>query len=149
MFISFLSQFWNSIVDTVVGGVTYTAVFFQQIGLAVAGALGSVFLDLFHYLFDVFAIVAYVFYSLGQVFNVLFLPFSFVFNVFTTAIPTAVDFTNATSTAITANSSTVTMIVTIFGGSSANWSWGIIWAVLYALTVYFLVFNLFRSFKKL
>ena len=72
----YLGEFWNSI--TQVG--TYTIEWFENIGNAVAGALGNLFEFLNHSLSDVFIFGAWFFSTLGQLLIKLWLPVNYVFN---------------------------------------------------------------------
>jgi len=85
----YLSQFWDSIVA--VG--EYPIAFFQNIGIAVAGALGSFFDFIFHNISDVFILLGWFGSNIKNIFLSLLTPITYFFNVlkffFTTAFSTA------------------------------------------------------------
>lgn len=72
----YLTEFWDKI--AVVGD--YTIEWFQGIGNAVAGAIGSLFADLIHHIYDVFYIAQYLINNLGDLFLIIFTPLTWVFN---------------------------------------------------------------------
>lgn len=72
----YLSEFWDKITD--VGD--YTIAWFQGIGNAVAGAIGSLFEDLIHHIYDFFYIAQYLVDNLGELFEIIFTPLTWVFN---------------------------------------------------------------------
>lgn len=76
----YLSEFWDSITETVVGGITYTAVWFENIGNAVAGAIGGFFDDLIHHIYDLFYLVLWFFDNLQEMFSIAFTPLLWIFN---------------------------------------------------------------------
>jgi len=80
----YLSEFWNSITETVVStlgdSITYTVEFFQSIGNAVAGAIGSLFDDLIHHTYDVFLVTYWLFDQVTNAFAVAFTPLYWVFS---------------------------------------------------------------------
>lgn len=84
----YFSQFWDSI--SAVG--EYPISFFQNIGLAVAGALGSFFDVIFHNLNDVFTFLNWFGSNIKNIFVSLLTPIAYFFNVlkffFTTAFST-------------------------------------------------------------
>jgi len=73
----YLSQFWNSI--TAVGD--YSIEFFQNIGIAVAGALGGFFDVIFHNLNDIFVFISWFFVNLKNIFVSMLAPIAYFFNV--------------------------------------------------------------------
>lgn len=74
---NYLTQFWDQIVA--VG--EYPITFFQNIGNAVAGAIGS-FLDIiFHNLNDIFVFVAWFGTNIKSIFLSLLSPITYFFNV--------------------------------------------------------------------
>lgn len=73
----YLSEFWDKI--AVVG--EYTVEWFQGIGNAVAGAIGALFEDLIHHIYDVFYIAQYLIDNLVELFEVVFIPLIWVFNL--------------------------------------------------------------------
>jgi hypothetical protein len=76
----YLGEFWNSITEVVVNSSTYTIAWFQSIGNAVAGAVGALFEDLIHHIYDLFYIAQYLVDNLGTLFGVIFTPLTWVFN---------------------------------------------------------------------
>lgn len=76
----YLSEFWNSITDVVVGGATYTIAFFESIGNAVAGAVGSLFDDLIHHIYDVFLFFSWLLDNLKNLFSIIFTPLYWIFS---------------------------------------------------------------------
>lgn len=84
----YLSQFWDSIVAV----SEYPVEFFQNIGNAVAGALGD-FLDIiFHNLNDIFVIINWLGVNFKNIFVSLSSPLTYFFNIlrffFSTAFST-------------------------------------------------------------
>lgn len=76
MIYNWLSQFWNSI--TSVG--TYTIEFFQNIGNAVAGAMGGVLEAIFHTTLDFFISIWYLTEYVIAIFKNLLAPILYIFN---------------------------------------------------------------------
>lgn len=72
----YLSEFWDAITE--VGG--YSVEWFQNIGNAVAGAIGSIFQDLTHHFYDIFYVVQWFLDNLGSMLSTAFLPLTWVFN---------------------------------------------------------------------
>jgi len=72
----YLAEFWGAI--TQVGD--YTIEWFQNIGNSVAGAIGALFEDLIHHLYDLFYIAQYLIDNLGELFGVIFTPLTWIFN---------------------------------------------------------------------
>lgn len=72
----YLTEFWDKLVD--VGD--YTIAWFEGIGNAVAGAVGSLFEDLIHHIYDFFYIFQYLFENLGDFFAIIFTPLTWIFN---------------------------------------------------------------------
>ena len=85
----YLGEFWNAI--TGIGD--YTIQWFQNIGNAVAGAVGSLFEDLIHHIYDIFYVIWWFLDSLKDLFSILLLPLTWAFNFgkgfFDTAFKTA------------------------------------------------------------
>lgn len=82
----YLSEFWNAI--TSVGD--YTVEFFQSIGNAVAGAIGSLFEFFIHTFSDIFTYAGWFFENIGHIFSLLFSPINFIFNFLKSFISSAV-----------------------------------------------------------
>ena len=87
----YLTEFWGQIVQ--IGD--YTVEWFQGIGNAVAGAIGGVFENLIHHLYDIFYIVQWFLTGLQDLFSILFKPLAWAFNfgkgLFETAFKTATE----------------------------------------------------------
>lgn len=88
----YLAQFWDAITAQTVGGVEYTIAWFQQIGNAVAGALGLFFDFIFHGLNDIFVFISWFGYALKTIFVALLSPINYFANIlrffFSTAFST-------------------------------------------------------------
>lgn len=70
----YLGEFWNSI--TQVGD--YTITFFQNIGNAVAGAIGNLFSFINHSLSDLFVFGGWFAENLGSIWDKIVLPFQYL-----------------------------------------------------------------------
>lgn len=77
----YLSEFWDAIGEVVVSANTYTIDWFQSIGNAVAGAIGALFEDLIHHIYDIFYVGQYLVDNLAVLFGILFTPLSWIFNL--------------------------------------------------------------------
>lgn len=75
----YLSEFWNSVSSTTLNAWEYTESWFQNIGNAVAGALGGLFEFLNHSLSDVFVFLGWLFENLSYIFHQLLYPVKYVF----------------------------------------------------------------------
>jgi len=73
----YLNQFW----DLIVAVGEYPIEFFQNIGLAVAGAIGSFFDVIFHNINDVFVIVVWLGVELKTIFLAIISPVVYFFNI--------------------------------------------------------------------
>jgi len=82
----YLSAFWDQITGAVASTtenlISYPVSFFQNIGNAVAGAIGQIFDTLFHTFSDIFVFGAWTGEMVGAIFSKLTLPFQFVYNFF-------------------------------------------------------------------
>jgi hypothetical protein len=76
----FLTEFWNSISGVVLDAWNYTAEWFQNVGYAVAGAIGGLFDWILHYLNDFFVLLGWALGSLKVLYYLFTLPFAFIFN---------------------------------------------------------------------
>jgi len=76
----YLSEFWNAITQEVVEAGVYTIGWFESIGNAVAGAIGSLFEDLIHHIYDVFYVFQYLIDNLQSLFDIVLTPLAWVFN---------------------------------------------------------------------
>lgn len=146
MVATFLSGFWNSVTDTIIGGTTYTADFFKNIGLAVAGALGSVFISIIKFFYDVFMTLVYVVQAVGNIISVVLKPITFLFNVFTNSIPSTSSLSSATTTITAISSQSLAVFSSIF---PTGMSVSVLWGAIYALFSVYLLFSLIKSFRKL
>jgi len=72
----YLGEFWNAI--TAVGD--YTVAWFESVGNAVAGAIGGLFEDLIHHIYDVFYFFNWLLDNLGEMMIVAFSPLTWVYN---------------------------------------------------------------------
>ena len=72
----YLVEFWDAIIQ--VGD--YTIEWFEQIGNAVAGAIGGLFEDLIHHIYDIFYIAEWFLDNLSQMLATAFTPLSWIFN---------------------------------------------------------------------
>lgn len=72
----YLSEFWGAI--TQVGD--YSIAWFQSIGNAVAGAIGGIFEDLTHHLYDIFYVAQWFLDNLGGMLATAFTPLTWIFN---------------------------------------------------------------------
>lgn len=72
----YLTEFWEKLVN--VGD--YTIAWFQGIGNAVAGAVGSLFEDLIHHIYDIFYTIWWLLEGLQNLFVVIFRPLTWAFN---------------------------------------------------------------------
>lgn len=72
----YLAEFWDKL--AVVGD--YTVAWFQGIGNAVAGAVGSLFEDLIHHFYDIFYVIWWLLDGLQNLFVVIFRPLTWIFN---------------------------------------------------------------------
>lgn len=77
----YFTQFWSAVQDVIVGGTTYTIDWFQAIGNAVAGGIGSFFDVIFHTLADLFLFLQWASANLKIIFTALLSPINYVFSV--------------------------------------------------------------------
>lgn len=76
----FLGEFWNSITSQTINAWEYTTDWFQQIGLAVAGAIGGLFDFLIHYVNDVFIFLGWLFSLIKELVLAVLLPITYIVN---------------------------------------------------------------------
>lgn len=74
----YLGEFWNAITD--VG--TFTVEWFQNVGNAVAGAIGNLFEFVNHSLSDVFVYGGWFFSTLGTLLSKFWTPVDYIFSFF-------------------------------------------------------------------
>lgn len=76
----YLSEFWDAITQQVVDAGVYTVGWFESLGNAVAGAIGSLFNDLIHHIYDLFYVNQYLIDNLQDLFEIVLTPLAWVFN---------------------------------------------------------------------
>lgn len=74
----YLTQFWEAIVE--VG--LYPVIWFENVGNAVAGAIGGLFEDLIHHVYDIFYFNNWLLENLAEIFFSAFTPLTWSFNFF-------------------------------------------------------------------
>jgi hypothetical protein len=77
----YFSQFWNNITAVTISGVNYTIDWFQSIGNAVGGAIGSFFDLIVHFISDMFLFMSWFGYSLKTIFLAMLSPVSYFFQI--------------------------------------------------------------------
>lgn len=82
----YLSQFWNSIAEVVVTSGTYTVEWFQSLGNAVAGAVGSMFDGIFHIILDFMTAFGFYISIFFNFFKSLIRPFDYFFSYISSGI---------------------------------------------------------------
>lgn len=75
----YLSEFWNSVSSTTLNAWEYTTGWFQNVGNAVAGAVGNLFYNALHYLNDTWIFLGWIFSVLAQIVALFLLPLTFIF----------------------------------------------------------------------
>jgi len=82
----YLSEFWSELTESVASTtadiIQYPVSFFQNIGNAVGGALGSLFDVYLHQFNDLILFASFTFNQLGEIFSNLSIPFSYTFYFF-------------------------------------------------------------------
>lgn len=76
----YILQFWDSLTEVVVSAGSYSVEWFQNIGNAVAGAIGGLFDWIIHYLNDFFIFLGWIFTMITELMKTLTLPISYIFN---------------------------------------------------------------------
>lgn len=97
----YLSEFWDAVAEVVVESGTYTIAWFESLGNAVAGAIGALFEDLIHHIYDIFYIGQYLVDQLQILFGIIFTPLTWIFNfvkgffdsAFASAVESEISFT--------------------------------------------------------
>lgn len=74
----FLGEYWNAITGATINAWEYTTSWFQQIGLAVAGALGNLFDYLIHSISDSFVFLGWIFSAVKELVGAIVIPISYV-----------------------------------------------------------------------
>jgi len=77
----YILQFWDSLTEVVISAGTYSVEWFENIGNAVAGAIGGLFDWLFHYFNDFIIFLGWIFSMITQLVETLLLPISYIFNL--------------------------------------------------------------------
>lgn len=75
----YLGEFWNAITDNTVVALKYTVSWFENVGNAVAGALGNLFDFINHSVSDVFVFLGWFFENLSFIFAQLLAPVRYIF----------------------------------------------------------------------
>jgi hypothetical protein len=75
----YLTQYWNRLATTTITGGEYIISWFQNIGNAVAGAIGNLFDFIIHYFNDFLCFINYFAHNLGFIFNQLLSPVKYIF----------------------------------------------------------------------
>lgn len=78
----YLAEFWDSVAEVVIGGVTYTVDWFESIGNAVAGAVGNLFEGLFRHINDAFVFLGWTGEILKELFAIILMPLEYLYNFF-------------------------------------------------------------------
>jgi hypothetical protein len=73
----FLGEFWDSVASSTLNAWEYTTGWFQNIGLAVAGALGSLFDYLIHSISDFFVFMGWIFSAIKELALAIVLPINY------------------------------------------------------------------------
>lgn len=76
----FLGEFWNAITQTTIDAWVYTTTWFQNVGLAVAGAIGALFEWLLHYINDIVLFFGWIAGIAKTFFLTLILPITYLYN---------------------------------------------------------------------
>lgn len=75
----YLGEFWDKVASSTIDAWQYTAEWFQNIGNAVAGAVGNLFEFINHSVSDVFIFLGWLFQNLGFIFAQLLAPVKYIF----------------------------------------------------------------------
>lgn len=76
----YLTEFWGSITQVVLDAGTYTIAWFESVGNAVAGAIGGLFSDLIHHIYDLFYLWQWFMDGLKDLFSILMSPLVWAFS---------------------------------------------------------------------
>lgn len=82
----YLDEFWNAVSSTTLNAWEYTADWFQNVGNAVAGAIGNLFEFVNHYISDIFVFLGWLSHNLGFIFAQIFAPIRYIFQFFSSFI---------------------------------------------------------------
>jgi hypothetical protein len=132
----YLATFW----DRIVGVGEYTVAFFQSIGNAVAGAVGSFFDATVHLIADIGTLFSWLFSQLKTIFLGLLTPFNYVFVLLKNIILRA--FTTSPSAVVTEFSNPVLEIF------QAIPLWSVVGTILGGMILLFLAFSVIRSISS-
>jgi len=72
----YLNEFWEAIIA--VGD--YSIEWFESVGNAVAGAIGGLFEDLVHHIYDIFYLIEWFLANINDILNIGLTPLVFIFN---------------------------------------------------------------------
>jgi len=109
----FLGEFWDSITSQTLTAWQYTADWFKQIGLAVAGAIGGLFDYLIHYFNDVFVFLGWLFNGIKELASAVMLPIAYIGNFLKGFITNAIKTPLTPETSYTFSTSTMEIFETI------------------------------------
>jgi uncharacterized membrane protein len=76
----YLSEFWDSITQVTLNAWEYTTEWFQNVGNAVAGAIGQLFYSTLHYLNDTWVFLGWIFSVISSLISLFLLPLTYIFN---------------------------------------------------------------------
>jgi hypothetical protein len=76
----YLSEFWDSISSSTVSAGEYTIGWFENVGNAVAGAIGGLFDDLVHHIYDFFYLIRWFLDGLQELFSIIISPLTWGYN---------------------------------------------------------------------
>lgn len=74
----YLSEFWDSIFQVTLNAWEYTTAWFENIGNAVAGAVGNLLYSTLHYLNDTWVFLGWVFSLISNLISLFLLPLNYV-----------------------------------------------------------------------
>lgn len=140
---SYLAQFWNSVTSVVVTGGEYTVAWFQSLGNAVAGAIGSVFDSIFHLGSDFFMLIGYFINIVFLFVKSLIVPIDYFFNYLWSGV-TAIfqPMTHVSDLPVNISSSVIDVFDALPFWSYFGWALG-------AIIMFFVGFKVFRLIIKI
>jgi len=109
----FLGEFWNAVSSKTLNAWEYTADWFKQIGLAVAGAIGGLFDYLIHYFSDIFVFLGWLFSVIKELVLAVLLPITYIGNFLKGFITNAIKTPEIPETSYTFSTSTMGIFETI------------------------------------
>lgn len=98
----YLQEFWGQIASTTISAWEYTDDWFKNIGNAVAGGVGNIFLGTLQVVVDFGLALGFIIENLVTVIYILLLPFKFIFTYLATFI-SSLDLTPNTTNLFTQN----------------------------------------------